>query len=113
MSYSPLDDMVFRNTGFHVVAEHRFHPTRDWCFDFAVIEAKVAVEVEGGLYNGGRHFRPEGFLRDMEKYNEAAACGWLLIRVLPSELLTMRTVRLIVRAVNSKLKIDSSVPLDL
>ena len=107
MSYSPLDDMVFRNTGFHVVAELRFHPTRDWCFDFAIVEAKVAVEVEGGLYNGGRHFRPEGFLRDMEKYNEAAACGWLLIRVLPSELLTMRTVRLIVRAVNSKLKIES------
>ena len=106
MSYSPLDDMVYRNTGFHVVAEPRFHPTRDWCFDFASIEAKVAVEVEGGLYNGGRHFRPEGFLRDMEKYNEAAACGWLLIRVLPSELLTMRTVRLIVRAINMRRQVD-------
>lgn len=100
-NYSPLDTAVFRHTGFHVVAEYKFHPTREWRFDFAIPEAKVAIEVEGGLHNGGRHFRPEGILRDLEKYNEAAACGWRLIRTTPGELLTVRTLRLVVRAVKN------------
>jgi hypothetical protein len=38
----------------------------------------------------------------MEKYNEAAAAGWLVLRVLPSELLSTATLRLIVRACNKK-----------
>ena len=50
----------------------------------------------------GRHIRPDGYLRDMEKYNEAAATGWLLIRVLPAELLSLRTLQLIVRACNQQ-----------
>ena len=33
----------------------------------------------------------------MLKYNEAAAAGWLLIRVTPDELLSLKTLRLIIR----------------
>lgn len=68
-------------------------------FDFAIPARRVAIEVEGGAFNGGRHIRPEGYLRDMEKYNEAAVSGWCVIRVLPSELLMLKTVRLIIRAI--------------
>lgn len=96
-NYSPLSRLVEKHTGCRVVAEYRFHPTREWRFDFAIPERRVAIEVEGGVWNGGRHFRPEGYLRDMEKYNEAAACGWRVLRVIPSELLTLRTLRWIVR----------------
>ena len=54
-----------------------------------------------------RHFRPEGYLRDMEKYNEAAACGWLVIRTIPSELLRVKTIQQIVRACRKKLTTSS------
>lgn len=101
-NYSLLRQLLKKHTGVDVVAEYRFHPTREWRFDFAIPTCRVAVEVEGGTFNGGRHIRPEGYLRDLEKYNEAAAAGWLLIRVLPSELLSLRTLQLIVRACNKR-----------
>jgi hypothetical protein len=65
--------------------EWRFS-TRKWRLDFAWIDAKVALEVEGGVWTGGRHVRPKGFLKDVEKYNHAALLGWRLIRCTPSEL---------------------------
>ena len=68
--YSPLSEAVLRYTGLRVEREFPFHPTREWRFDFAIPQAHVAIEVEGGLWNGGRHFRPEGWKRDTEKYNE-------------------------------------------
>ena len=63
----------------------------------AIPACRLAIEVEGGVHNGGRHIRPDGFVRDMLKYNEAAAAGWLLIRVTPDELLSLKTLRLIIR----------------
>ena len=89
--FSPLEREIYNLTGLETKREYRFHPTREWRFDFAIPAVRVAIEVEGGVWNGGRHFRPEGYLRDMEKYNEAAACGWLVIRTIPSELLRVKT----------------------
>lgn len=100
-SYSPLKAFVRQHTGLEVVSEYRFHPSREWRFDYAVPAARVAIEVEGSLWNGGRHIRPEGFLRDIEKYNEAAACGWKLIRTTPADLLKIKTLQLIIRTINS------------
>lgn len=41
---------------------------------------KVAVEIEGGTFAGGRHTRGVGFRGDLEKYNTAALKGWLVLR---------------------------------
>ena len=41
---------------------------------------KVAIELEGGVYTGGRHTRPEGFLKDIEKYNNITILGLKLLR---------------------------------
>ena len=60
--------------------EHRFDPTRRWRFDFAFDASKVAVEVEGGTWQHGRHVRGSGFEKDCEKYNRAAAMGWTVLR---------------------------------
>lgn len=70
------------------VREHRFHVTRLWRFDYAWLEWKVALEVEGLVRPGmkSRHTTNVGYMGDMEKYNEAALDGWLLIRVVPSQL---------------------------
>ena len=62
--FSPLSALILKHTGEEVVAEYRFHSGRDWRFDFAIPSRRVAVEAEGGAFNGGRHIRPEGYLRD-------------------------------------------------
>ena len=68
------------------VAEHRFHPTRKWRFDYAIPSAKVAVEIDGGVWTGGRHSRGAGQIKDMEKLNAAAIYGWRVLRFTPQQL---------------------------
>lgn len=62
------------------VREYKFYPDRRWRFDFAFPSIKLAVEVEGGIYSGGRHTRGVGYDADMEKYNKAAMSGWAVLR---------------------------------
>ncbi len=61
------------------VEEYRFCH-RKWAFDFCWPECKIALEVEGSIWTQGRHTRGSGFLKDMEKYNEAAILGWRVLR---------------------------------
>ena len=60
--------------------EYLFHPTRQWRFDFAFPEEKIAVEIEGW----GRHQSFSGFEDDCEKYNSAAKLGWRVFRYTPA-----------------------------
>lgn len=60
--------------------EYKFHPERKWRADFLITGKKILVEVEGGIWSGGRHTRGKGYLGDMEKYNEAAAMGYTVLR---------------------------------
>jgi very-short-patch-repair endonuclease len=74
------------------VEEHRWHPTRQWRFDFAWPKERVALEVEGGVWTGGRHNRAAGFIEDCEKYNEATADGWRVVRVTKEQIDSGRAV---------------------
>ena len=76
------------------------HLGRRWRFDAAWPEYKVAFEKEGGVWKAGRHTRPSGFLKDVEKYNEAALLGWLLIRGTPDQLKKGQVVAWVLRALN-------------
>ncbi|MBU3681616.1 MAG: hypothetical protein FGM16_06730 [Flavobacterium sp.] len=67
-------------------SEWKFHDKRKWKFDFAFVQHKVAIEIEGGVWSNGRHTRGSGFVKDMEKYNAAAELGWRLLRFTPSDL---------------------------
>lgn len=60
--------------------EYKFHSSRRWRFDFANVDKKIAIEIEGGIHRKGRHVRPKGYLGDLEKYNEAAYLGWKVYR---------------------------------
>jgi len=60
---------------------HRFEKGRKWRFDFAWPEQMVALEVEGGIWAGGRHTTGKGFTNDCEKYNHATCMGWKVLRV--------------------------------
>ncbi len=60
--------------------EVMFDDTRRWRFDFADTKAKIAVEIEGGVWSGGRHTRGKGFGEDCVKYNRAQELGWTVFR---------------------------------
>lgn len=60
--------------------EFRFHHIRKFRFDFAWVDFKVAVEVDGGTWSGGRHVKGTGFHNDCIKMNLAAVEGWLVLR---------------------------------
>lgn len=75
--------------------EHKFHAIRLWRFDYCWPDKKIALEVEGGVFTGGRHTSGPGFIGDMEKYNQAVLLGWRIIRTTPSELLKIGTANLI------------------
>jgi len=60
--------------------EYRFDAKRRWRIDFAWPEHRVAVEIEGGDWSGGRHLRGKGFNLDASKYNALTLAGWRLLR---------------------------------
>ena len=66
------------------VREHRFHASRKWRIDVAFVERRLAVEVDGGVWTGGRHSRGSGVMDDCEKFSALAIAGWRLIRVTPA-----------------------------
>jgi very-short-patch-repair endonuclease len=77
------------------VREHKFHLTRKWRLDFAWPEQKLALEIEGITFAGGRHQRIGGFRRDCEKYNALTLAGWSLLRVTPGDVRSGRAIRLV------------------
>lgn len=89
-------------TDLHVecVKEFKFHPVRRWRFDYAIPEHKIALEVEGGVWTGGRHTSSVGFLNDMEKYNTATLMGWRVLRTTPEELYRLKTLEMLKTAIS-------------
>ena len=62
------------------VQEFQFNTTRKWRADFHIKNTKLLIEVEGGIWPGGRHTRGKGYLGDMEKYNVATMMGYQVLR---------------------------------
>lgn len=81
--------------------EYRFHQTRKWRFDFAWPVQKVALEVDGGVWSGGRHGRGSGIVKEHEKFNAAAADGWLIFRCTPQNVADAGLYRLLKRALGA------------
>ncbi|WP_407639246.1 DUF559 domain-containing protein [Acinetobacter larvae] len=66
--------------GIEFVQEFKFCETRKWRADFHIVGHKLLVEVEGGIWSGGRHTRGKGYQADMEKYNAATMLGYTVLR---------------------------------
>ena len=60
--------------------EFKFHQKRKWRADFHIVGKRILVEVEGGVWSGGRHTRGKGYIGDMEKYNAAVVMGYQVLR---------------------------------
>ena len=87
----------FAEHGLTAVPEVRFAPPRKWRFDF-LFENRVALEVQGGLFTGGRHSRGASLLKEHEKLNEAAALGYRVLYCIPQNLCMQETVDCVKRA---------------
>ena len=70
--------LQFRASGVSFEREFRFCPSRRWRADFQV--GPMLIEIEGGIWSGGRHTRGKGYQADLEKYNWACSHGWTLLR---------------------------------
>lgn len=82
--------------------EFRFMPPRRFRFDFAWPERKVAIEVEGGTWSGGRHVRGNGYEQDCRKYSEAAIRGWKVIRATGKMIKDGTAIELLKRALETQ-----------
>jgi len=81
--------------------EYRFHDTRRWRFDFAYPDLKIAIEVEGGVYGGGRHTRGKGFTNDCVKYNTANELGWTVYRYTTEQVKKGEAINQLKRVLNA------------
>ena len=78
--------------------EFRFHAERRWRADFAHLDSRTLIEIEGGIWVNGRHNRAAGFNADLEKYLEAGLAGWRVFRLGPDQI-TMEKVERLVRVI--------------
>jgi very-short-patch-repair endonuclease len=76
---------------------------RKWRADFAHVESRTLLEIEGGIYIQGRHNRPQGFAADAEKYLEAALAGWRVLRLTEPQItapMIERIIRFVLNAID-------------
>ncbi len=74
--------------------EYRFHHERRWRADFAHLESRCLIEIEGGIWVNGRHNRAAGFNADLEKYLAAGLAGWRVFRLGPDQITIENVERL-------------------
>ena len=61
------------------IREYQAIKGRKFRFDFAWLEHKLLVEVNGGTYTKGAHSTGAGIARDYEKANLAQLAGWRVL----------------------------------
>ena len=83
--------------------EYRFHHERRWRSDFAHVEARVLIEIEGGIWVNGRHNRAAGFNADLEKYLAAGLAGWRVFRFGPDQI-TLENVERMAEQVHDEIR---------
>ena len=52
---------------------------QDWRFDFAWVDERCAVEMDGGIWTQGAHVRGSHYESDRKKYNAAQVNGWIVL----------------------------------
>jgi hypothetical protein len=101
--------------------EQRFHPTRKWRADYLWRDARVILEVDGGIYRGGKgggtelggHSSVGGILRDIDKANAAQLCGFLYLRTTPAHVRRGDVVGLLRQALGARMLFADDYTLDL
>ena len=82
-------EMLFqlRAVGIEPLTQYKFHPTRKWKADFAILEKKLIIEVNGGTWMiKSGHTSGTGVSRDYEKGNAAQLLGWTYLQYTGKEI---------------------------
>lgn len=70
-----------KQKNYNLIEELKFHPTRQFRFDFALFELKTAIEFEGGIFlKKSGHNTATHYTKDSTKYNLAVIAGWKVLR---------------------------------
>lgn len=76
--------------------DYRFAaPDRQWQLDLAWVDARVAIEVQGGIFVKGAHSRGKHQLEDFAKMNAAQLRQWRVLQVTPTQLCTAETIDMV------------------
>ena len=89
--------------------EVRWHPTRQWRFDFADSKNKVAIEVQGGTFAKGKQGHNWGpqIMKDHEKYNQAQFHGWVIFQFTDRPIRDLSAIDLLVMYYQQKIKVEN------
>lgn len=84
------------------LAEYQFAKPRKWAFDYAwPMGDGLALEIQGGLFTGGRHVRGAALLKEQEKLCEAAIRGWRVLFCVPDDVKTGKVFAILKRALEN------------
>jgi hypothetical protein len=76
---------ILTKAGYKFQTEVRVCLSRRWRWDFVLepVETKIAIEINGGSWIGGRHNFGKGYENDLEKLNFAMTTGWIVLQYTP------------------------------
>lgn len=68
--------------------EFRFHETRKWRYDLALVEQRILIDIDGGSWLPGKksHTSGKGFERDRLKDCAATLRAWRVFRFTPKQI---------------------------
>ena len=89
--------------------EYVFARPRRWRFDFCWVEERIGVEIEGGIWTGGRHTRGKGFEADCEKQNHAQLNGFQVYRFSPTHVARGDAVEIVRKALKTRADVAISL----
>lgn len=82
-------------------SEYKFLPDRKFRFDFASVESKVGIEINGGNWASGRHTHPKALQAEYEKLNLATLNGWRVF-VLSPEMIDEKWLGAIAKTIKNR-----------
>lgn len=81
-----------------------FPADRKFVYDFVYREARICIEVQGGIWRRGDsgHSSGRGILRDYEKSNLAQSHGWRCFHFAPEHIESGEAVQMVERALKGE-----------
>lgn len=101
---------TLKENGIEYFPEYKFCE-RKWRFDFIlgrrasigdwvamkVEHLMIAIEIQGAIWIQGGHSRGSGYMRDIEKHNEATLLGWRILKFTPEQVKNGEAIKFIKR----------------
>ena len=78
--------------------EYEYARPRRFRADYAWVEQRLLLEVEGGIYTRQAHGSISGILNDIERSQQAAMHGYRVFKCQPDDLLRTDTAQMILSA---------------